>query len=67
MADPAGRPCGGQCASGELPAKTTSYKQWAELLQVYARGEQLQQEMGYWRGVARAAGEWEDGGRARQA
>jgi len=32
----------------QLPPKTTSFKQWAELLQEYAHSAQLQQEWDYW-------------------
>ena len=32
----------------ELPAKTTSFKQWAERLSAYASGDTLAQEVGYW-------------------
>ncbi|MBV4490401.1 non-ribosomal peptide synthetase [Pseudomonas oryzicola] len=32
----------------QLPAKTTSYKAWAERLQSYAATAELQQELGYW-------------------
>ena len=32
----------------QLPAKTTSFKQWAQQLEEYAQSEQLQQEFDYW-------------------
>ena len=32
----------------QLPAKTTSFKQWAQQLEAYAQSEQLQQEFDYW-------------------
>jgi non-ribosomal peptide synthase protein (TIGR01720 family) len=32
----------------ELPAKTTSYQQWAKRLVAYAASEELQQEISYW-------------------
>jgi amino acid adenylation domain-containing protein/non-ribosomal peptide synthase protein (TIGR01720 family) len=32
----------------QLPAKTTSFKSWAERLAAYARGPELQAELGYW-------------------
>jgi non-ribosomal peptide synthase protein (TIGR01720 family) len=32
----------------ELPAKTTSYQQWAEVLQEYAQSEQLAAQVDYW-------------------
>jgi len=32
----------------ELPAKTTSFKHWAERLQEYAQSEGLEQELDYW-------------------
>jgi amino acid adenylation domain-containing protein/non-ribosomal peptide synthase protein (TIGR01720 family) len=47
----------GQLEAGEvvrLPAKTTSYKRWAEALDEYARGPELEAEAAYW---SRAAGE----------
>ncbi|SDQ57639.1 non-ribosomal peptide synthase domain TIGR01720/amino acid adenylation domain-containing protein [Pseudomonas sp. UC 17F4] len=40
-----------QLAAGQpvaLPAKTTSVKAWAERLQTYARGDNLQAQLGYW-------------------
>ena len=40
-----------QASEGEeisLPAKTTSFKEWAEKLQAYATGEEIQGELGYW-------------------
>ncbi|USS54776.1 non-ribosomal peptide synthase/polyketide synthase [Pseudomonas kermanshahensis] len=33
-----------------LPAKTSSFKAWAEHLQAYAHGAELQAELGYWQG-----------------
>jgi non-ribosomal peptide synthase protein (TIGR01720 family) len=50
----------GQLAAGEevsLPAKTTSYKEWAERLQEYARGEAVTQQQAYWEGVQARARE----------
>lgn len=35
-----------------LPAKTTSFKQWAEQLVAYAHGEHIQSEIPYWRARA---------------
>ena len=32
----------------QLPAKTTSYQQWAEVLQEYAQSEQLAAQIDYW-------------------
>jgi non-ribosomal peptide synthase protein (TIGR01720 family) len=32
----------------QLPAKTTSFQRWAELLTTYAQSEQIQQEVDYW-------------------
>ena len=32
----------------QLPAKTTSYQQWAEVLQEYAESEQLAAQLDYW-------------------
>ena len=32
----------------QLPAKTTSYQQWAEVLQEYAQAEQLAAQVDYW-------------------
>ncbi|MEX5217143.1 MAG: condensation domain-containing protein, partial [Nitrospira sp.] len=40
-----------QVAQGQtiqLPAKTSSYKQWAERLRIYAQSEALAQEAAYW-------------------
>jgi amino acid adenylation domain-containing protein/non-ribosomal peptide synthase protein (TIGR01720 family) len=40
-----------QLSQGEemrLPAKTTSYKRWAERLQEYAQSDELQQEAAFW-------------------
>ncbi|MEP7339013.1 MAG: amino acid adenylation domain-containing protein, partial [Acidobacteriota bacterium] len=37
----------------ELPAKTTSFKQWAEQLVEYARSEKLAEEVEYWTADAR--------------
>ena len=37
-----------QGQSIQLPAKTTSFKQWSEFLQEYARSTTLQQERDYW-------------------
>ena len=34
--------------NSRLPAKTTSYKQWAELLQIYAQSEKVIEEINYW-------------------
>jgi non-ribosomal peptide synthase protein (TIGR01720 family) len=42
----------GQARSGavlKLPAKTSSYQQWAERLAVYAASGAAEQELGYWR------------------
>ncbi|HYO52245.1 amino acid adenylation domain-containing protein, partial [Archangium sp.] len=36
-----------------LPAKTTSFKEWAERLEKYARGEEVGGELEYWAGGAR--------------
>ncbi|RFP96423.1 amino acid adenylation domain-containing protein, partial [Pseudomonas putida] len=41
----------------QLPAKTTSYKAWAERLQTYAAAPALQQELGYWQGQLQGASE----------
>ncbi|WP_144174658.1 non-ribosomal peptide synthetase [Pseudomonas sp. Kh13] len=41
----------------QLPAKTTSYKAWAERLQAYAAAPVLQQELGYWLEQLRGASE----------
>ncbi|WP_447739004.1 non-ribosomal peptide synthase/polyketide synthase [Pseudomonas laurentiana] len=38
--------CAGQAL--KLPAKTSSFKAWAEQLQAYAAGPELQAELGYW-------------------
>jgi len=35
-------------AEVQLPAKTTSYQQWAEVLQQYAESEQLAAQVDYW-------------------
>ena len=40
-------------APAELPAKTTSFKRWAERLADYARSEELTNESNYWLGLAR--------------
>ncbi|MET0624809.1 MAG: amino acid adenylation domain-containing protein [Pyrinomonadaceae bacterium] len=40
-------------ALAELPAKTTSFKRWAERLADYARSEELTKESDYWLGLAR--------------
>src|SRR5258706_14098347 len=37
----------------QLPAKTTSYQQWAEVLQEYAQPEQLAAEVDYWTSAER--------------
>ncbi|MFT3764376.1 MAG: amino acid adenylation domain-containing protein [Minicystis sp.] len=37
-----------------LPAKTTSFKRWAERLVDHARGEAMEAELGYWLGRPRA-------------
>jgi len=34
-----------------LPAKTASYKEWAEALAEYARSKELKQEIAYWKSV----------------
>lgn len=34
-----------------LPAKTTSFRQWAKRLVEYARSEDLQKELNYWTGI----------------
>jgi non-ribosomal peptide synthase protein (TIGR01720 family) len=36
-----------------LPAKTTSFKRWAELLKEYAESESVGQELSYWEGEGR--------------
>jgi non-ribosomal peptide synthase protein (TIGR01720 family) len=33
---------------GSLPAKTTSYRDWAQQLQSYAQSQQIQAELSYW-------------------
>ncbi|MGE8465635.1 MAG: non-ribosomal peptide synthase/polyketide synthase [Pseudomonas putida] len=38
-----------------LPAKTSSFKAWAEHLQAYAQGAELQAELGYWQGQLQGA------------
>ncbi len=46
----------GQLLQGEplrLPARTTSYQQWAEALVEYRRSEDLEQETDYWLATAR--------------
>jgi non-ribosomal peptide synthase protein (TIGR01720 family) len=46
-----------QAASGReirLPAKTTSFQQWAERLAEYARSREALEELGYWTGDSRA-------------
>jgi non-ribosomal peptide synthase protein (TIGR01720 family) len=45
-----------QLSRGEtvrLPAKTTSFKRWAELLKEYAESESVGQELSYWEGEGR--------------
>ena len=37
----------------KLPAKTTSFKRWAELLKEYAESESVGQELSYWEGEGR--------------
>ncbi|MBD1865325.1 MULTISPECIES: non-ribosomal peptide synthetase [Trichocoleus] len=37
----------------QLPAKTTSFQQWGEALQTYARSQTLQQEQSFWLNQAR--------------
>lgn len=37
-----------QGAAIQLPAKTTSFQQWAERLRVYAQSRELQPELDYW-------------------
>jgi len=37
----------------ELPAKTTSFKQWSERLNAYAQSDALQQEIAYWTAASR--------------
>jgi non-ribosomal peptide synthase protein (TIGR01720 family) len=39
----------------QLPAKTTSYQQWAEVLQEYAQSEQLAAQVDYWTNPERGA------------
>ncbi|AHC83970.1 fusaricidin synthetase [Pseudomonas monteilii SB3101] len=41
----------------QLPAKTTSYKAWAERLQTYAAAPVLQQQLGYWQAQLQGASE----------
>ncbi|WP_085691694.1 MULTISPECIES: non-ribosomal peptide synthetase [unclassified Pseudomonas] len=41
----------------QLPAKTTSYKAWAERLQTYAAAPALQQQLGYWQAQLQGASE----------
>ncbi|RCL20454.1 non-ribosomal peptide synthetase, partial [Pseudomonas sp. AFG_SD02_1510_Pfu_092] len=41
----------------QLPAKTTSYKAWAQRLQAYAAAPVLQQQLGYWQGQLHGASE----------
>ncbi|HEX6287623.1 MAG TPA: amino acid adenylation domain-containing protein, partial [Herpetosiphonaceae bacterium] len=38
----------------ELPPKTTSFKTWAERLLIYARSDELRQELAYWLEQSRA-------------
>src|SRR5205085_11680453 len=38
----------GQGVPGDLPVKTTSFKQWAEKLSEHARSAELRQELDYW-------------------
>jgi hypothetical protein len=48
-----------QLRAGEavkLPAKTTSFKRWAELLQEYAESESVGQELSYWSGAGEQPG-----------
>jgi amino acid adenylation domain-containing protein/non-ribosomal peptide synthase protein (TIGR01720 family) len=50
--------CYEQLKRGEavkLPAKTTSYKQWAERLQEYAKADEVEQEAAYWERERRGA------------
>jgi amino acid adenylation domain-containing protein/non-ribosomal peptide synthase protein (TIGR01720 family) len=49
-----------QAAGGDeisLPAKTTSFKEWAGRLEEYAKDEGLKAEAGYWRAQARRSDE----------
>ncbi|MDE4537196.1 non-ribosomal peptide synthase/polyketide synthase [Pseudomonas sp. ITEM 17296] len=39
----------------KLPAKTSSFKAWAEHLQAYAQGAELQAELGYWQAQLQGA------------
>ncbi|MBW4490245.1 MAG: amino acid adenylation domain-containing protein [Trichocoleus desertorum ATA4-8-CV12] len=39
----------------QLPAKTTSFQQWGEALQTYARSQTLQQEQAFWLNQAQQA------------
>jgi non-ribosomal peptide synthase protein (TIGR01720 family) len=41
--------------AAQLPAKTTSFKQWAERLQAQARSEEVKAQAAYWRGQAAQA------------
>ncbi|MGO3988222.1 amino acid adenylation domain-containing protein [Pseudomonas sp. SAS7] len=41
--------------SQPLPAKTSSFKAWANHLKEYAKGAELQQELGYWQGQLQGA------------
>jgi amino acid adenylation domain-containing protein/non-ribosomal peptide synthase protein (TIGR01720 family) len=38
--------------AARLPARTTSFKQWATRLEAYAQGEALAEELAFWRGEA---------------
>ena len=64
-----GQACGGRAV--RLPAKTSSYQQWAALLAEYAAGGRAEAEARYWRGRAWAsAGRLprdREGGRNRRA
>ena len=38
-------------SSGEVPAKTTSFQHWAEVVKEHARSAVLRDELGYWRAI----------------
>jgi non-ribosomal peptide synthase protein (TIGR01720 family) len=43
----------GQATSVQLPAKTTSYKQWAERVEAYARTAEAENELDHWLSMRR--------------
>jgi amino acid adenylation domain-containing protein/non-ribosomal peptide synthase protein (TIGR01720 family) len=44
---------GGGRRAARLPAKTTSYKSWAERLAAHAQGEEVRRDLDYWTSAAR--------------